>query len=139
MIKPLPEVTGQPPDSTDNGKTNEFPHDHGSNTNNIFLKLYNASEKTYSDQTGRFPITYSKGSKYVPIVHEYDSNHIHREPIKSHNAADLTRSYEKLHKMFTSRGLKQQLPILDNECSNLFKNFMRKFDENFQFVPPHLN
>ena len=39
MTKPFPEVTVQPPYSTDNGKTDEFPHDHGSKTNNIFLKL----------------------------------------------------------------------------------------------------
>ena len=38
MTKPFPEVTGKPPYSTDNGKTYEFPHDHGSKTNNIFFK-----------------------------------------------------------------------------------------------------
>ena len=63
MKNPLPEETGQPPDSSDNRKTYEFPHDHGSKTNNIFIKLYNASDKFYSDQTGRFPIIYSRGNK----------------------------------------------------------------------------
>ena len=29
------------------------------------------------------------------IVYKYDYNHIHGEPIKSYNAADLTRAYEK--------------------------------------------
>ena len=77
MTKPFPEVTGQPPYSTDNGKTYEFPHDHGSKTNNIFLKLYNASEKIYSYQTGRFPITASKVIEYVMIVYEHDSNLTH--------------------------------------------------------------
>ena len=38
MTKPFPEVTGKLPDSIDNGKTYEFPHDHGSKTNNIFFK-----------------------------------------------------------------------------------------------------
>ena len=105
MTKPFPEVTGKPPDSTENGKTDDFPHDNGFETNNISLKLYNASEKIYSYQTGRFPITSRKGSKYVMIVYEYNSNHIHVETIESHNAADLKRAYKKLHKMFTSRGL----------------------------------
>ena len=77
---------------------------------------------------GRFPTTYSKGSKYVMIVYEFDSNHIHGEPIKSLSVEDLTRAYEKVHKMFTSRGLQPQLHILDNECSNLFKHFMKKLD-----------
>ena len=93
----------------------------------------------YSYQTGRFPITSRKGSKYVMIVYEYDSNHIHGEPIKYQNAVYLTRANEKLHKMFTSRGLQPQLHILDNECSNIFKKFMTKVNEKSQFVPPHLH
>ena len=69
MTKPFTEVTGKYPYSTNNGKTYEFPHDHGSKINNIFIKLYNTSEKIYSDQTGSFPITSSKGSKYVMILY----------------------------------------------------------------------
>ena len=38
MNNALSEQTGQPTYSTDNRKTDEFPHDHGSNTNNIFSK-----------------------------------------------------------------------------------------------------
>ena len=139
MTRPFSEVTGQPPYSADNGKTDEFPHDHISKTICFLLTLYNTSEKIYSDQTGRFTITSSKGSKYVMIVYEYNSNHIHGEPIKSRNAADLARAYEKVHKMFTPRGMNPQLHILDNECSNIFNNFMTKVDEKFQFVPPHLH
>ena len=77
MTKSFPEITGKSPYSTDNGKTYEFPHDHGSNINNIFIKLYNTSEKIYSDQTGSFPITSSKGIKYVMLVYEHDSNLTH--------------------------------------------------------------
>ena len=73
------------------------------------------------------------------ILYEYNSNHIHGESIKSNNAVDLTRAYKKLHKMFTSRGLQPQLNILDNEFSSLFKHFMTKVDEKFQFLPPHLH
>ena len=51
MTKIFLEETGQPPYFTDNRKTDEFPHDHGSKTNYIFLKLYNASQKTYSNRT----------------------------------------------------------------------------------------
>ena len=41
--------------------------------------------------------------------------------------------------MFSSQGMQTQLYILDNECSNLFKSFMKKVDEKFQFMPPHLH
>ena len=49
MTKPFPEETVQPPDSTENINIYEFPHYHGSKTNNIFLKLYNAGGKICSD------------------------------------------------------------------------------------------
>ena len=41
--------------------------------------------------------------------------------------------------MLTPRGLQPQLHAVDNECSNIFNNFMTKVYEMFQFVPPHLN
>ena len=63
---------------------------------------------------GRFPIRSIRGNKCVKIVYEYDFKNIHGEPIKSRNAADLTRALKKLHKMFTSRGLQPPLHILDN-------------------------
>ena len=69
MTKPFPEETVQPPYSTDNSKTDEFPHDHCSKSNNIFLKIYDASEKMYSNQTGYFPITSIGGNKYVMILY----------------------------------------------------------------------
>ena len=87
---------------------------------------------------GRFSILSTRGNKYVVVINENNSNHIHGEPIKSLTAAYLTRSYKKVHKLFTLQGLQPKLHILDNECSNMFKHFMTKVDENFQFVPPHL-
>ena len=94
MTKPFLEVTGQPPFSTENGKTDKFPHDHDSKTNKQILKQYHASEKIYSDQMGRFPITSSKVIKYAMIVYEYNSSNIHGEPIKYFNAEGLTRAYK---------------------------------------------
>ena len=63
---------------------------------------------------GYVPITSSKGNQYVTIIDEYESKHIHGEPIKNFNAADLTQSYEKFHFIFTSQGLQPKLHILDN-------------------------
>jgi hypothetical protein len=38
--------------------------------------------KVYTDLTGRFSTTSSKGNKYVLIVYEYDGNAILAEPTK---------------------------------------------------------
>ena len=64
-----PEETWQSPEYTHNIKTDDFRHEHGSKTENIFLKLYNASEKSYSYQTGHFLITSNRGNKYVMILY----------------------------------------------------------------------
>ena len=73
------------------------------------------------------------------IVYEYNSNHIHGEPIKYFNNADLTRVYKKVHKNLKSWGLQPQLHILDIKVSSLLNNFMTKVYEKFQFVIPHLH
>ena len=39
--------------------------------------------KKFSDQTGRFPVTLSKGNKYVRIMYDYDSNIILGGSMKS--------------------------------------------------------
>ena len=40
------------------------------------IKTVELSSKIYSDQTGRFPLTSSKGNKYVMVVYDHDSNAI---------------------------------------------------------------
>ena len=95
--------------------------------------------KNYTDQTGRFPVTSSNGNKYILVTYNYDSNTIHVEPLKKIPGLDLTKSYQKLHRLLTNRGSKPHLHILDNECPNVLKNFMREVNEKFQLVPPHIH
>ena len=71
--------------------------------------------KIYTDQTGRFTVTSRKGNKYTMVLFEADSNNIMAEPMKSRKASELTTVYAKIHKLFTSRGLKPKIHILDNE------------------------
>ena len=52
-------------------------------TNQIFLTVTKFSNKIYTDQTGRFPFTSSRGYKYIMIEYDYDSNNISAEPLKS--------------------------------------------------------
>ena len=42
-------------------------------TNKIFLKIMNLKHKVYTDQTGRFSVTSSKGDRYTMVAYEYDS------------------------------------------------------------------
>ena len=95
--------------------------------------------KIYTDQTGRFPVTYSKSNKYILVAYHYDSNTIHAEPLKTQPRLDLKTAYQKIHSLLTNRGLKPGLHILDNECPNVLKTFMREVNEKFQLVPHHIH
>jgi hypothetical protein len=40
----------------------------------IYVKAIEATGQIYTDQTGRFPTTSSRGNKYVMILYHYDGN-----------------------------------------------------------------
>ena len=115
------------------------PFTQSEDTNLVFLKTVDLTGKFYTDQTGRFPVTSSKGNKYILVAYHYDSNTIHAEPLKTRPGLDLMTAYQKLHSLLTKRGLKPHLHILENECTNVFKIFNREVNEKFQLVPPHIH
>jgi hypothetical protein len=106
-------------------------------THLVYAKVIAITEQLYSDQTGRFPVTSSKGNKYIMIVYDYDSAAILAEPIKSRSEQEILRAYSKLHQYLMERSLKPQLQKLDNECSAALKQFMRTANVDFQLVPPY--
>ena len=89
-------------------------------TNIVFLKTVDITGKKFTDQTGRFPVTST-------------------EPLKTRSGLDLTTAYKKIHIFLTNRGLIPHLHMLENECLNVLKNFMREINEKFQLVPPHIH
>ena len=106
-------------------------------THLVYAKVIAITGQIYSDQTGRFPVTSSRGNKYIMIVYDYDSTAILAEPLKNRSEQEILRAYSKLHQHLTDRGLKPQLQKLDNECSNALKQFMRTASVEFQLVPPY--
>ena len=101
------------------------------NTNLVFFKTVDLSRKIYTYQRGRFPVTSSKGNKYILIACHFESNTIHVEPLKTISGLDLTAAYQKLHSMFSNSGLRPHLHILDNECPNVLKIFMREVNKKY--------
>ena len=97
------------------------------------------SRKIYTDQTGRLPVTSSKGNKYILVAYHYKSNTIHAEPLKTRSGLDLTAAYQKIHRLLNKWGLRPHLHILDNECPNFLRTFMREVNKQFQLVPPHIH
>ena len=69
----------------------QFPQaTHSENTNLVFFKTVGISGKIYTDQTGRFPVTSSKGNKYILVAYHIESNTIHAEPRKTRSGLDIT-------------------------------------------------
>jgi hypothetical protein len=92
--------------------------------------------KSYSDQTGRFPIPSSRGNHYLFILYQYDTNSIHAEAIPNRQAASIRTSWETIHKTLIRQGHPPNLHILDNECSQELQEAFIKYNIDFQRVPP---
>jgi hypothetical protein len=105
-------------------------------TNHCFAAVLDTSNEIHSDQTGRFITPSSTGNNYMMIVYDYDSNHIFIEPFKNRTAKCLLAAYQVLHTRLCRAGLKPRLQRLDNECSEMLKEFMQAQDIDYQLVPP---
>jgi hypothetical protein len=93
--------------------------------------------KSYSDQTGRFPVRSSRGHQYIFVLYNYDSNSIHALPLKNRQAAEIARAWTTTYDLLQRKGVASALHILDNECSTAMKLAFRKHNVAFQLVPPH--
>jgi hypothetical protein len=61
-------------------------------THVVFTTILPATElqKSYSNQTGKFPVQSSRGYNYVMVLYDYDSNAILSKPLKTRQASELT-------------------------------------------------
>ena len=103
------------------------------------LKSTKVTGKISTDQTGRFPVTYSRGSKYLMALYNYDSNSIIAEPLKLCSEHKLVHVYSALNTHLSNRGLTTRFQMLNNECLTGLKKFMQNAGITFQLVPPHLH
>ena len=92
--------------------------------------------KSYSDQTGRFPIPSSRGNHYIFILYHQDTNSIHAVALPNRTAASIRNAWESVHKTLVQQGHPPELHILDNECSQSLKDAFQKYNIQFQRVPP---
>ena len=113
--------------------------DNGIKTNNVLcsIRCFEAKDTGYSDLTGRFPFTSTRGNKYILIMYDYDSNCILAKPVKNRQAATLKDAFLDLYHRLLSSGAAPSFYILDNECSNDFKSALAKNEIAFQLAPPH--
>ena len=99
-------------------------------TNHIcaaLISIDNLPSKSYSDQTGRFPVESSRGNNYIFVLYHYDTNSIHATAIPNRQAATITKAYLDLFDTLKLHGQNPDLHILDNECS---KDLRKAFHKN---------
>ena len=90
------------------------------NTCNILCAIFDSNElasKSYSDQTGKFPIKLSQGNQYVFVMYHYDTNTIHAVPIKSGHIENTVTVWKTTFDLLKIHGKTPNIHILDNECS----------------------
>ena len=107
-------------------------------TNNIFIDNIEITGRTFSDQTGRFVCPSISGNNYVFVVYDYDSNSIHALPIPTRKKEHIVAAFQKIVKKLTLKGLKPQLHKLDNEVSQLMKNYMESHQIKYELTPTGL-
>ena len=66
-------------------------------TQMTYLQTVNFTGKVSTDQTGRFPVTSSRGRKHLMVLYDHDSNVILAEPLTSRSKRKLVRATRVLH------------------------------------------
>ena len=95
--------------------------------------------RTYSDLTGHFPIQSNRGTNYILVVYEYDSNAILVRPLRNRTASEITRVFQSVNQYLHARGLRPRLHTLDNEASAILSDYLRSEDVEYQLVHPHIH
>jgi hypothetical protein len=108
-------------------------------TNVVYAAIHDIEGHTYTDLTGRFPKTSSRGYKYILVLYDYDGNSIQAEPMKNRSDAEAIRAYSRIYDKLTSKGLKPKFQKIDNEASTALKQFLHSKDIQFQLVPPRVH
>ena len=94
--------------------------------NDIYVRIDEAKETIYTDQTGAFPVRSRRGNRYIMVLCEMDSNTIHTAAMKNRTGSEIIRAYQELMDKLKAAGLKPKKHILDNECSKEFKQAIRE-------------
>jgi hypothetical protein len=95
------------------------------------------TQKNWSDQPGQFPKKSSKSNQYIMVLTEGDCDVILVEAMKNCSSGEMIRAYQKLIDCLHAARIVPKHHILDNECSDEFKETIKCNKMTYQLVPPH--
>jgi hypothetical protein len=96
-----------------------------------------ATQKIWTDQPERFPKKSMKGSQYMMVLTESESDAILVESMKNGTSGEMIQAYQVLINQLRAAGIAPKQHILDNELSNDFKEAIKTNNVTYQLVPPH--
>lgn len=112
----------------------------GRRERDIFVKVYEARQTVYSDQTGKFPKRSQSGNVYIMVMVDIDSNCIFVEPMKSRKDDEMQRAYRKLMTRLKRAGVVPKKHVMDNEVSESMKDMIRDdYKLTLELVPPGMH
>ena len=93
----------------------------GKKVQDVCVRVYDAWETKFLDQTGKYPTQLKRGHKYIMVMLEVDSNAILVEPLKSCKDAELIWGYKSLLLWLQQAGIVPWKNVMDNEISKEMK------------------
>ena len=110
------------------------PRSHASFVKMIDTKCF---ERSYSDQTGKFPVKSCRGNCYIFIMYDYDSNAILSVALPDRRGSSIKTAWEHIFQRLQRNGYAPSLHLLDNECATDIKQAFTRHNVDFQRVPAH--
>jgi hypothetical protein len=108
-------------------------------TNVVYATIQELEGHTYTDLTGGFPKTSSRGYNYILVLYDYYEKRIQAEPMKNRSDTEEIRAYTKIYDELTAKGLKPTFQTMDNELSTALKQFLHSKDIHFKLVAHHVH
>jgi hypothetical protein len=63
---------------------------------NILVKVLNAHNTVYSNQTGRLPVQSNRGNCFLVVFYDVNSNYVDAVPMKNHQDNSMIQAYQNL-------------------------------------------
>lgn len=93
------------------------------------VKMFKIQELIATDHTGKFPMTSSRGSKYIMVLWKVDGNAILVATMKNQTEGEIIKAYLSFIKRLKAAGIQPKKQILNNEASKAYKEAIKKWDD----------
>jgi hypothetical protein len=104
-----------------------------------YAAIIRPTGKLYTNQTGKFITPSSNGNNYLLKSHMITTAITFlQSPSRTtwHSVFSILNAYKAVYTKLCTAGLKPKIQRLDNECSAIYKEFLRTEYVDFQLVPP---